>query len=792
MGSCCVAGATTTDEVVGAVSVAEVTPAAIAKTAQNPDATVIDFLSKVALFKRLPADQHPILASAMQKVTFGGGESLMKQGDSGDEFFVIVSGTVAVIIDGNKVATLKSGDYLGENALLRNDPRNATITADGATDTLKLTRDKFQELGLIDKLEFPKRQAVPGGNSKDIVIKPPSVKTPEDVKTMTDAMKSNKNLATMVTLDDAKCKALIDLAWEETIPPGENVITQGSDQADYFYVIKSGTFEIMLKKEAAQSADKAAASVGESVGTVSKGQSFGELALLYFAPRAATVRANNTAVVWVIDRKNFKAVLAASSENMAATYVKYLDSNELFRNLKPDEKLEVAKNFQEKTFSKDETVFEQGQPGSEFYILTSGEVSVIKDAKEIAKIKGTPDNATIFGELALMGDAARGVTVKVTSETISTLFMDKKSFELLLGPFEAIKKRGADAGESQVGKVPDPVAAPAIGSDGRVQEKIFRKDLKKLGLLGCGGFGAVELVEHTKSQDTFALKALSKGYVVKCGMTKGVMSEKNIQWMCDSPFVVKLYACYNSDQSLFFLLELALGGELYATYAKKAFHGSDKHAKFYIAGTVFGFVHMHDKKIIFRDLKPENLLLTEGGFIKLTDMGLAKVVVGKTYTTCGTPDYFAPELIASAGHTNAVDWWCLGVLTFELMTGHPPFESAAPMQIYSKVTKGINKVTFPAKIKGTCEDLVKALCKKEPTDRLAMKKGGIQNVKAHKWFDGFDWDKMQVDKLEPPYKPKVKSAKDASNFSANKADMPPQIKYKDDGSGWDKDFATSE
>jgi serine/threonine protein kinase len=264
--------------------------------------------------------------------------------------------------------------------------------------------------------------------------------------------------------------------------------------------------------------------------------------------------------------------------------------------------------------------------------------------------------------------------------------------------------------------------------------------------------------------------------------------------MCDSPFVVKLYETYNGEQSLYFLLELALGGELYATYSKKGFHGSLPHARFYIAGTVFAFEHLHEKKIIFRDLKPENLLLTDTGNIKLTDMGLAKVVVGKTYTTCGTPDYFAPELIASVGHTNAVDWWTLGVLTFELMSGHPPFESAAPMQIYSKVTKGINKVSFPPKLKGACEDLVKGLCKKEPSDRLPMKKGGTENVKKHAWFtqnNAFDWTAMKGGTLDAPYKPKVKSKKDIANFSARKEDMPPQVKYKDDGSGWDKDFATS-
>mmetsp|Transcript_163979 Transcript_163979/g.521323 ORF Transcript_163979/g.521323 Transcript_163979/m.521323 type:complete len:347 (+) Transcript_163979:1358-2398(+) len=320
---------------------------------------------------------------------------------------------------------------------------------------------------------------------------------------------------------------------------------------------------------------------------------------------------------------------------------------------------------------------------------------------------------------------------------------------------------------------------------------IHRRDLKRLGLLGCGGFGAVELVEHIASTETYALKALSKGYVVKSGMQKSVMAEKDVQIICDSPFIVKLHETFNGEQSLYLLLELALGGELYATYNRKDFFGRQGHAKFYIAGVVYGFDHMHSKNIIFRDLKPENILLTESGNVKITDMGLAKVVAGKSYTTCGTPDYFAPELVQSAGHTKALDWWTLGVLTFELMVGRPPFESPSPMQIYQKVVRGINRVTFPAKVKPSCVNLIKSLCKAEPSQRLPMTKGGIQNIMDHAWYEGFDWDAMRNMTMQVPYQPQVRNNKDVANFSARKEDMPPQIPYKDDHSGWDKDFATS-
>jgi len=272
---------------------------------------------------------------------------------------------------------------------------------------------------------------------------------------------------------------------------------------------------------------------------------------------------------------------------------------------------------------------------------------------------------------------------------------------------------------------------------------------------------------------------------------ESILNEKMILTMTCSPFVISLVETYNSDQNVYFLLELALGGELYATYNRKGFHGREGHAKFYVAGVVYAFDHCHVRHIIYRDLKPENLLLTDTGNIKLTDMGLAKFVVGVTYTTCGTPDYFAPELVTSAGHTLAVDWWCLGVLLYEFMGGNPPFESAQPMQIYAKVIKGIDHVAFPAKCQGFVEPLIKGLLRQDPADRLAMLPGGIKNIQDHEWYSRFDWVAMEKQALEPPYKPTVSSKTDMKNFNANKEDMPPQVEYQDDRTGWDKDFATS-
>merc|ERR1712127_761643 len=167
-------------------------------------------------------------------------------------------------------------------------------------------------------------------------------------------------------------------------------------------------------------------------------------------------------------------------------------------------------------------------------------------------------------------------------------------------------------------------------------------------------------------------------------------------------------------------MEPALGGELFVIYHRKCFHGSAGHARYYSASVVLALDHLHERHIIYRDLKPENLLLSSQGILKFTDMGLAKVVVGKTYTTCGTPDYFAPEVIQQTGMGKGVDWWTLGVLTHELMSGHAPFEANDPMETYQKIVRGVNRVRFTYK-DNNAVDLVKNMLRHQPSERLPMR-----------------------------------------------------------------------
>jgi len=762
----------------------------------------MNFLARVQLFKGLPKDEHPLLAMACAACHYSHGEVVIRQGDDGSEFFIIQSGEAAVTIETGgeefKVATLRAGDYFGESALLRDEPRSATIVAQGELSALKITREKFKERGLNEKLQFVKRKAVVAGNKRPLETKPPSPKSAEEEALIAGALRGNENLKTLATLNKSCVEAMVGVAWKEHVVKGTHLIQAGDWKADYFYIVQEGIFEISVADQAAVEGTPRTSALGTSstsVSQVTRGGSFGELALLYLVPRAATVRALTSAVVWVIDRLNFKKIMMKVSEEKIREYVSYLDRVEILAPLLSEERRAVAEALIEVHFTKGEVVLQEGEPGNTFYILFDGEVSVSKGGVEQTRLSASRASAEacFFGERALLNNERRAATVAVTSEVAKALALDRDSFDLLLGPLEdIIKQTQATSGghrASMVGLNTGPRMLRHASERSR-ERRVKKSDIARLGLLGCGGFGAVELVEHRDTKETYAMKALSKGFIVKMGMQDSVMNEKDILMMTCSPFIIRLFETYGGTQTLYFLLEPALGGELYSTYNRKGFYGSEVHGKYYVAGVIEGFAHMHERRIIYRDLKPENLLINSDGQLKIADMGLAKFVIGMTYTTCGTPDYFAPELITSAGHSSAVDWWTLGILVFELMSGRPPFQSAAPMQIYAKVMQGIRQVQFPSKCQGAAERLIKSLLRKEPSDRLSVRAGGLNTLRKHAWFAGFDWESFKALTMEPPYKPIVRSKTDMANFAARKEDLPRQIDYKDDGSGWDRDFAT--
>ena len=280
--------------------------------------------------------------------------------------------------------------------------------------------------------------------------------------------------------------------------------------------------------------------------------------------------------------------------------------------------------------------------------------------------------------------------------------------------------------------------------------------------LGTGSFGRVRIAKNKKTQEYVAIKIMKKMEIIKSKQADHIANEIKILSMIEHPFVIKFGGFTQDEKNLYLDLELINGGELF-TYLREVGRFPIDQARLYIAQIISIFDYLHSKNIIYRDLKPENILIHKSGYLKLTDFGFAKIVEGRTYTLCGTPEYLAPEIILNKGHGKPVDWWTCGILLYEMIAGIDPFSDDDPMMVYQKILKG--KIKFPSGFDSNAKSLIKHLLDQDLTKRYGNLKNGVKDITGHRFFKNFEWNKLLEKDLSPPYIPKVKGNNDISNFS---------------------------
>ncbi|NXR61668.1 KGP2 kinase, partial [Rhadina sibilatrix] len=611
-------------------------------------------------------------------------------------------------------------------------------------------------------------------------------KDSSEKKLITDALNKNQFLK---RLEPHQTQDIVECMYERTFQQGSYIIRQG-EPGNHIFVLKEGSLEVFQQNKLLSS--------------IPVWTAFGELAILYNCTRTASVKAITNVKTWALDREVFQNIMRVTAQTRQEQYRNFLRSVSLLKNLPEDKLTKIMDCLEVEYYDKGDYVIREGEEGNTFFIIAKGKVIVTQSTTDHSQPQVIKNlhKGDYFGEKALISDDVRSANVIADEYNVECLVIDRETFNQTVGTYEELQtylegyvanlaqadeKRHAK-GRSFCGQLTKEVSLEMI----ELKEKVAQfppspfQNLEVVTTLGVGGFGRVELVKVKNENMAFAMKCIKKKHIVDTKQQEHIYSEKKILEQICSPFVVKLYRTFKDNKYVYMLLEACLGGELWSLLRDRGSF-DEFTTKFCVGCVTEAFDYLHQIGIIYRDLKPENLILDAEGYIKLVDFGFAKKIGSgqKTWTFCGTPEYVAPEVILSKGHDFSVDFWSLGILVYELLTGSPPFSGADQMMTYNLILKGIEKLDFPKIITRRPEDLIRRLCRQNPTERLGNLRNGINDIKKHRWLSGFNWDGLKVRKLTSPLKRELSGPTDYSYFDS----YPPEVgSPPDELSGWDKDF----
>mmetsp|Transcript_13386 Transcript_13386/g.30473 ORF Transcript_13386/g.30473 Transcript_13386/m.30473 type:complete len:895 (-) Transcript_13386:41-2725(-) len=768
---------------------------------------LLEALDKNFIFDSLDAETKLQFVGAMELEIFDvNDEWVVHQGDEGDYFYVVDEGEIAFHVDAElpkgsvsstsrrdlivddvppQVGTGSKGCSFGELALLYNTPRAASIRA---LTSLKLYK--------IDQLTF-----------RSLVISNGLVERNE----VTTLLRS---LPALKDLDDSKLQKLVDAVVVIDYKEGDRIVNKG-DSGSVMYIVKSG--EVMLT-------DVGHGNARFEDHTLGAGRIFGERALSEEESRgrAANVDALTNCTLIALSKGQIEAALGTLEEVTKNYFLaKYLRTVPILHNLTFDEIERCVRRLTETTFKQGDQITSEGS----LFIIQEGHALMMvgcnadDEACRLVKLERDDYFGNPFVKKRPSQHQEKKTfetdTIRVES-LMRCLVITSSDIELVIGG--EIRSRlfvehppGEDACESAAQKY---ARMRRLSSDLSVKKsksipKKIKMSLDKLDkhrILGVGSFGQVWLVTRKDSIDDpskrtcYALKMISKRLLISQRMIVCAMREKNVMDCINHPLILHLVTSFQDADYLYFVEDLIQGSELFDVlytqdmirkpsngWKSSSFYRSFgnmadrpvrnfglgiRQAVFYSACVIEAFSYLHNRRIAYRDLKPENVMIDSKGYCVVVDLGFAKVVPlgSKTFTMCGTPEYIPPETIASRGHDHGSDYWSFGCLLYELVSGETPFQSTgvSQLELFKNIIRG--KYTFPSKVRYIDEDsadpldqamlqwkdLVSRLLVRNPWERLGNLRRGVEDILEHGLYLGVDLNELRGRKIPAPFLPDIK------------------------------------
>jgi cGMP-dependent protein kinase len=396
---------------------------------------------------------------------------------------------------------------------------------------------------------------------------------------------------------------------------------------------------------------------------------------------------------------------------------------QIFKNL-PHKKLEhLANIINEQYYDDGANIITQGEEGDKFYIVRKGRVEIFVNSKYIR----TLNEGECFGERALFFHEKRSATIKASGK-VCVFYISQKEFMSNLE--EGMK---------------DHLMNRLYLQDNTVE----LKNLLFCAQLGSGNYGKVSLVKNVKNNFFYAIKSISRKQIDSEQLHTNLELERNILLRIDHPFIVKLVKTLKDKKFIYFLMEYIKGKELFDVIRDIGLLNKQQ-TQFYGASMMLAVDYLHERRIVYRDIKPENIIVIQSGYVKLIDFGTAKEIIDRTNTIIGTPHYMAPEVVLGEGYSFQVDIWSIAVCMYEFMCGGVPFGENAedPMDVYLSIIN--DKMVFPPFCKDhDFKSLMQQMLTKNPMSRTSK----LSQVKNHIWYKSFNWDDLPSLKMVAPYKP---------------------------------------